>query len=244
VRGLDRLLYPLHWLVFRDAYRRGCKLLSFAETEADGGRDLARAAELTHDALLRRLYLRHAMDERRHAELFRQRGRSLLTPLSTNRSSFEVNWLTPGERGLDDLRVDDESDGQLLAFLHLSERAAAARFAVYESVLVSDPATRRVFVDILKDEVFHMNYTKVQLERVCPEHHGRRLVFARAKRLWTGYLRIATLVAGLLAGIVLVVQYFAVLPIFAFFAKRAARRDPIGFFERPPKAPSFGSQYG
>ena len=242
-RGLERLLYPIHWLVFRDAHRRGRKLLRFAETEADGGRDLARAAELTQDALLRRLYLRHASDEQRHAELFRRRGRSLLAPLDANRSPFEANWLAPGERGLDDLRVDEEGDGELLAFLHLSERAAAARFAIYESVLVSDPATQQVFADILRDEVFHMNYTEAQLQRVCPRHHGRKLFLARASRLWKGYLRIATFLAGLMGGAMLVVQYFALLPFFALLAKRAARREPVGFVPRPPKAPSLESQY-
>src|ERR671935_3319169 len=75
---LDRALRPLHRWVWRDPHRRARKLLRFAETEADGARDLSRAAELTTDALLRRLYLRHALDEQRHAELFRRRGRSIL----------------------------------------------------------------------------------------------------------------------------------------------------------------------
>ena len=34
-------------------------------------------------------------------------------------------WLTPGERGLDDLKVGEETDAPVLAFLHLSEKAAA-----------------------------------------------------------------------------------------------------------------------
>ena len=66
---LDRMLKPLHRWIWADARRRGRKLLRFAETEADGGRDLARAAELTHDAILRRLFFRHAGDEQRHAAL-------------------------------------------------------------------------------------------------------------------------------------------------------------------------------
>ena len=118
---------------FETDRRRGRKLLRFAETEADGGRDLARAAEVTSDALLRRLYLRHAADEQRHAELFRRRGQRILSalPAPTGARRFEANWLAPGERGLDDLRVERESDDSLLAFLHLSEKAAAGRFAVY-----------------------------------------------------------------------------------------------------------------
>jgi rubrerythrin len=245
VRGLERLLYPIHWFVFRDAWRRGNKLLCFAETEADGGRDLARAAELTGDALLRRLYLRHAEDERRHADLFRRRGKSLLGTLEDQgRSMLDASWLAPGERGLDDLRVDRETDESLLAFLHLSERAAASRFAVYERVLERDPDTRRVFSEILHDEAFHMNYTHAQLRRVCPRKYGARLFWARATRLWKGYLRLATALAGVMGACLLVVQYFVVLPLFALLAKRAARREAIGFFSREPKPVSFGSQYG
>src|SRR5437868_14396804 len=108
---LDRVLRPLHGVVWRDPQRRARKLLDFAETEADGGRDLARAAELTGDALLRRLYLRHAEDEQRHADLFRRRGRALLASIaSPGASARETNWLAPGERGLDDLRMDAETD--------------------------------------------------------------------------------------------------------------------------------------
>lgn len=45
----------LHRYVWRDPARRARKLLDFAQTEADGGRDLVRAAELTPDPVLRRL---------------------------------------------------------------------------------------------------------------------------------------------------------------------------------------------
>src|SRR5579859_3981857 len=175
--GLDRFLRPLHRWVWSNARRRGIKLLQFAETEADGGRDFARAAERTSDALLRRLYIRHAIDEQRHANLFRTRGRAILAalPKEDGSAGFQANWFSPGERGLDDLQVDKEKEDALLAFLHLSEKAAARRFAVYHEVLNVDPTTRDVFSDVLKDEAFHMNYTLTQLKRVSPRRHGLRL---------------------------------------------------------------------
>lgn len=215
--------------MWRDARRRARKLLTFAATEADGGRDLARAAELTRDPLLRRLFLRHALDEQRHADLFRARGRALLAgPVAGAPTAFEANWLAPGERGLDDLRVDGERDASLLAFLHLSEKAAAGRFAVYREV-IPDEATRDVFSRVLEDEVFHMAYTRSQLERVAPARHGLELWRARASRLWKAYLRAATALAGVLGTAVLLGQYFVVLPVFALLAKRAARREPPGW---------------
>src|SRR4051795_10980587 len=162
-------LNPIQRWVWRDPVRRGHRLLRFAEVEADGGRDLARAAELTPDARLRRLYLRHAQDEQRHADIFRRRGAELLRA-HKGKAGWQPDWLAPGERGLDDVEVERDRDGPLLAFLHLSEAAAAKRFALYRDALPQDPATQKMFERILRDEVFHMNYTKRELERVEPRH--------------------------------------------------------------------------
>lgn len=240
---LDRCLRPVHAYVWSDAGRRAKKLLDFAETEADGGRDLARAAELTADARLRRLYLRHALDEERHARMFRTRGKAMLAELPRgSEGGGRANWFAPGERGLDDLHVDREKDDTLLAFLHLSERAAAGRFAVYRDVLAIDPETRAVFDEILRDEAFHMNYTHAQLKRVCPKKHGFRLWTARLSRLWKGYLRLSSAVAGVMGAVILFAQYFLLLPVFALFAKRAARRQAPGW-SLPAGRTSLTSQY-
>src|SRR5712692_9243320 len=119
------MLKPLHRWIWRDSERRGHKLLRFGETETDGGRDLVRAAELTSDPLLRRLYLVHAADELRHGQLFRERGSELLRALALDsNSSFQAEWLAPSGHGVDDLDVNGRDD-ILLAFLHLAEKAAA-----------------------------------------------------------------------------------------------------------------------
>jgi len=224
------LLRPLHSWVWLDTARRARKLLRFAETEADGGRDLVRAAEVTPDPLLRRLFLFHARDEQRHAELFRRRGAGLLHALSgPSRSGYRADWLAPGERGLDDLRIEQLEDGALLAFLHLSEKSAAADFASYRDVLERDPSTRAVFEEVLRDEAYHMKYTLSQLVRVSPERHRLLLWRARVSRLWKGYLRLAIALAAVISGLILTILYFALLPPFAYLAKRAARQEPTGW---------------
>jgi rubrerythrin len=224
------LLRPLQFLVWNNLALKARNLLRFAETEADGGRDLARAAELTGDPILRRLFLHHARDEQRHADLFRRRGADLLRTLPPDaRAAVRTDWLTPGERGLDDLRVGRESDASLLAFLHLSEKAAAEDFAVYRQLLARDPETRAVFDEILRDETHHMNYTLAQLKRIEPAGKSRRLWLARGKRLWNGYLRLAGALAGLVSGVVLTLFYVVVLPAFALMAKRAQRKEPLGW---------------
>jgi len=228
--ALDRALLPLHRWVWQERGRCARKLLRFAETEADGGRDLARAAEVTRDPLLRRLFFRHAQDEERHAHLFRARGRELLRSAHPAGSgSFEANFFAPGERGLDDLRVESEGDESLLAFLHLSEEAAARRFVIYEKALAHDPETRDVFRRILHDEAFHMSYTHAQLTRIAGPRTRRRIWQARLGRLWKAYLRVAAALASVIGTLLLRVQYFVLLPPFVLLARRAARREREGF---------------
>lgn len=225
------MLEPLYRWIWSDPGRRARKLLSFAAVEADGGRDLVRAAELTRDPVLRRLYLRHAEDECRHAQLFRNRGIDLMNghQPGTGRATFQAEWLAPGERGLDDLQVERERDGALLAFLHLSEKSAARSFAQYRDALPNDPATRRVFEEVLRDEEFHMKYTRAQLSRTEPQKQRALIWRARFGRLWKAYLRLAMAVAGMISAVVLRLVYFVILPPFALLAKRAAGREPEGW---------------
>src|SRR5262252_9170199 len=241
----DRLLKSVHRWIWGDIERRIQKLLRFSETETDGGRDILRAAELTADPLLRRLYLEHAIDEFRHGVLFRCRAAALLkVSPSLSHSGFQGEWLAPGGHGLDDLEVDGESDSDMLAFLHLSEKAAASRFSVYRDVMQHDPPTRAVFEEILHDETFHMGYTLTQLARVEPERHRSHLWRARLSRLWKAYLRLATGLAGILGSILLTIQYFVLLPPFAWMAKRAGKRDPLGWVIVPPeRTDSLDRQY-
>src|SRR6185503_15494386 len=102
VDAMRLVLKPVQRWVWGDPARRGQRLLRFAEVEADGGRDLVRAAELTPDARLRRLYLRHASDERRHADIFRERALELLRAHPPG-DGAPGQWIAPGERGLDDV---------------------------------------------------------------------------------------------------------------------------------------------
>ena len=232
--ALDRMLTPLHRWIWRDTERRIHKLLRFGETETDGGRDILRASELTSDPLLRRLYLEHAIDEFRHGVLFRHRAAALLKVSASQRhSGFQGDWLAPGGHGLDDLQVDRESDTDMLAFLHLSEKAAASRFTVNRDVMEHDLPTRAVFEEILHDETFHMGYTLTQLARVEPRRHKHHLWRARFSRLWKAYLRLATGFAGIVGSIVLTIQYFVLLPPFAWLAKRAERRETPGWSVAP-----------
>jgi hypothetical protein len=229
VARLDRLLLPLHRWVWGDFDRRVRKLLAFAEVESDGGRDILRAAEVTPDSLLRRLYLEHAIDELHHGDLFRQRGAALLRTRSSRLKTLFNGSPLPGGHGLDDLSVQDEPDYRLLAFLHIAEKSAAGRFTIYRDLVDDDPQTKAIFEEILRDEVFHMNYTYTQLARVMPESYKKHVWRARATRVWKRYLRVAAALANVFGVTILTVLYFIVLPPFAWIAKRADRRGPRGW---------------
>lgn len=233
VAPLDRLMLPIHRWVWSDFDRRVRKLLAFGDVESDGGRDILRAAELTPDPLLRRLYLEHAIDELHHGDLFRQRGGALLRTRSTRLKTLFNGTPLPGGHGLDDLSVQDEPDRRLLAFLHVAEKAAAGRFTIYRELVDDDPQTREIFEEILRDEVFHMNYTYTQLARIEPRTYRRRVWLARANRVWKRYLRIAVAIASVMGAAILTLIYFVVAAPFAWFAKRADRREPLGWTPSP-----------
>jgi len=243
--GLDRMLAPVHRWIWRDPGRRLEKLRRFGETEIDGGRDILRAAELTPDPLLRRLYMLHAIDEHRHGLLFRKRAATLTRELpADSRPTADGGWIAPAGHGLDDLEVAEERDDTMLAFLHVAEKAAARRFAVYRDVMEHDADTRAIFEDILHDELFHMNYTLTQLVRVSPERHRRHLWRARFSRLWKAYLRVAAAIGSAMGGVILTIQYFVLLPPFALLAKRAGRREGRGWKPiAPERNESLTSQY-
>jgi hypothetical protein len=233
----------LQRLVWADARRRARLLLRFSEVEADGGQDLVRAAEETGDPVLRRLFLRHAGDEAHHAALFRDRALTLMRQDGSGRAA-PPRWLAPGERGLDDVRVGEERVESLLAFLHLSERAAARDFAAYARVLDRDPETREVFRRVVRDESFHMAYTRQQLLRLAPRRHGWILWRARLSRLWRLYLRGAGGLGAVFGTVVLSLQYYVLLPPFALFAARAARAEHDGWQAvSGARASRLGSQY-
>ena len=74
-----------------------------------------------------------------------------------------------------------------------------------------------------------MNYTYTQLARISPGTYRQRLWRARATRLWKRYVRVAAALAGVMGTALLTLQYFILLPPFAWLAKRAAKREPSGW---------------
>ena len=231
-------------LIWADPRRRARKLLQFAEVEAQGARDLFRAAEIADDPQLRRRLFAHARDEVRHAELFQARGLALRRTIADPGPDRALgDGFLPGERGFDRLVVEQERMTGLLAFIHLSERAASRAFAAYGAVLDHDPETQAVIGKIARDEEGHMRYSRAELSRLAPGHAPRALWAARLRRFWRAYLRLALILADMISKIILTLLYFLLLAPFAWVAKRAARREAPGWCAATRPCDKGGGQY-
>jgi hypothetical protein len=228
-------------------------LESFARTEADGGRDIAAAARRAQDEELRAHLERHAADEVRHAELFRSRARELraasgagpqrddeLDPrfdLARGRPSNEVD----GHGFLKLALFDELGEVAYVAMLHVAEQRAAALFEKHAHALGDDPATQAIFLEILKDEKYHVAYTGATLKRWRAQGRAREvggaLKSARGSRLLDGWKRLGMRSTAGLGRVVLFVAYYTAAAPFAL----ALRRQSVARGWRPAAARAAGA---
>lgn len=225
---LVRLVAPLVW---RSPRRIARKLESFAATEAGSALDMLKAAELCPDPRLRRLFFRHALDEARHAGLFRDQARAVAP--SVRRAASEYDLVHATRQNL------YERLGLLpfLAFVYVAERRGERQFRALAAHFRDDPALQALFQRIAKEERFHVAYARAQLRRL--ERNGRArevrraLAAARLKRAWEAWRRAGRRLGDGVARVLLGLIYLVVLPLFVLFA----RRDPahVGW-QRPNRA--------
>ena len=71
-RALGFFIEALAPIIWRSPAKMAAKLEGFAATESGSALDMFKAAELTDDPRLRRLFFRHALDEARHARMFHE----------------------------------------------------------------------------------------------------------------------------------------------------------------------------
>lgn len=243
--------------VWADPARTLLTLESFARTEADGGRDIASAARRVGDPELQRHLARHAEDEARHAELFRRRAEELRAAggaavaaasaagadvagdaaydLSRGRPAHEVDahgFLTLG-------LLDELGEVPYVAMLHVAEQRAARLFRVHADLTRADAATHGIFESILRDEQYHVAWTRSMLDTWRGQGRGdevkRALKDARASRLWGAWKRLGARSGATFGRVVLLVLYFTVLLPFGLLARAGRER---GGWRAPRPAPS------
>lgn len=256
---------PLHWLerrryraVWSDPHRSLLTLESFAETEADGGRDLVAAAgRITDDEVLTHIH-HHAQDEVRHADLFRTRAQVVAESqgkhlgakdeemgkaydLSGTRSPDQVNAHGFFQAGL----FDEMGEVGYVAMLHVAEKRAAHIFTQHRAAAksVGDQETAQIFEEILKDEKYHVAWTGTVLKRWRGEGRDmevkRALKSAQRGRALDAWRRLGIRSASGFATVLLCVVYWTALAPFGLFARRQKTRS--GW--QTPRGAAPSSQY-
>ncbi len=200
--------------------------------------DMLAAAESTERADLRRKYYLHALDEWRHAGIFADRLRALGGGSRAEAVIHDAGLLV--EHGVVGGRTLFERLGELefLAFVYVAERDAVEQFDVYVDRRLPDEGTLAALKDILKDEAFHVSYSRQECERFRKAGRGaevdRALFRVRTRRLWEGWLRFSRDLGDLVTTGWLTVLYFLVVSPFRLLARHADG----GWAPPPPPVPA------
>lgn len=171
------LLAPLAWRVPGHPARM---LHGFARAEQGSMIDLLAAANLTPSPARRALYLRHALDEGRHAGMFAHRSAELRKadrrlPLGPVHADTERLFERLGE-------------ARFLAFVHLGEARAQGQFASHLRTCRArgDERTVAMLTAIAADEAQHADYTAALLAELAGGAAQARRAVRRA-RLWEAF---------------------------------------------------------
>jgi hypothetical protein len=228
--ALVRLVTPLVWRVPGHGAR---KLYGFARAEQASRIDLLLAAQRTTSLPRRALYLRHALDETRHAAMFWRRSTELR--LDARRAPF-----TAPVADTEDL-FERLGERRFLAFVHRGERRGREQFELYARHFGErgDPRTEAVFEAILIDERRHEGYTRSLLVELAGGERAARSELRRAAlwEAWRLWRRAGRALAAAIYTLAMTLIYLVAGPI-AAVGLRALRRRARWQLAAPPPRPS------
>jgi len=206
MRWLVRLVTPIVWRIPGHA---GRKLHGFARAEEGSRIDLLQAARQTPSVVRRARYLRHALDETRHAAMFARASARLRRddgrpPLGPPVADTEELFERLGEVGF-------------LAFVHRGERRGRQQFEIYRDHFArrGDARTAAIFEAILADERQHEGYTREVLVEVAGGERPARAALRRAARweAWRTWRRAGRFVVERLYTVAMMALYVAIAPL-------------------------------
>lgn len=217
------------WVALRLAWRTprriAERLEGFAATEAGSALDMLKAAELESDPRLRKLFFRHALDEARHAQLFRAAARRIHP--EGERVLGEHALIRATRQNL----YADLGLTRFIAFVFLSERRAARQFAAIARRFRDDAIIRDLFAGVLRDEKFHVAYSKHLLERWRTEGRASEVRWAllrvRTGEAWRAWRRAGRVLGDAVARGFLLGVWAVALPLFALIER--SRSTPGGW---------------
>ncbi|MBM4391491.1 MAG: ferritin-like domain-containing protein [Deltaproteobacteria bacterium] len=206
---------------------------SFADSERASGIDMLAAAEHTERGDLRRKYFLHALDESKHAALFLSRAMALGGNKERARAALDDSG-TLQRHGTVEGRSMFERLGEMefLAFVWVAEADAVEQFGVYLERQLPDPETHATLQAILKDEHFHVSYSRQELDRFRKQGQVAEVewsLFRVRRDRWLGaWLRFSREFGVIVSGLWLGLAYAAMLGPF----RGLAALEPGGW--RPP----------
>ncbi len=215
----QRLLHALGMVSWNVSSRRTRLLQNFSQVERGSYYDMLAAAELTQSGPLRREYFFHALDEGRHAVLFRARAKALATLSRDEAALDEAGYL--GEHGIvtESYLFEQMDEPTFLAFVTLSETDAVEQFRVYVDKELPDEETLVMLRDILQDEENHVTYTLDALKSLGNEDISKLFRDMRWKLRKEAWLRFANVIGLKVSGIWLGLIYLLVVTPFRLFGR-------------------------
>jgi len=219
-------------------------LEAFSRTEIEGGRDIMAAIPHVRDPKLKIQLKKHAEDELRHGELFASRAAALraqlppgCSPPAVPEKTFDLargrHACQLDAHGIPTLdALDEHGVIAFVAMLWVNEQRAEAMFRVHRDLLASeDPQTAALFEQILRDERYHVSYTRAFLDRWRDEGRGAEVdaVLRRAVewRWWSAYKAYGARAGGRAGHLLLLAVYYTLALPFALVAR--LRRPPTGW---------------
>lgn len=164
---LARMTAPL---AFASRRRTAKQLFTFALAEQESMLELRAAAARCPSPERSALYLRHALDEERHATIFATHAAEI------RREIGKAPWGHP--RTACENLYERLGEVDFLAFVHRGEMRGRSQFEVYEKYFArrGDDKLRAMFAALIGDERGHESYTGEWLVREAGEGGARKAI--------------------------------------------------------------------
>lgn len=240
--GLMTRDWPL-WLVSSIVWRlpgkTSLKLAGFSHTEQGSGLDMLAATEETERREMRARYFRHALDELKHAGMFKRRAADL-APKSTSRAAAvleDTNFIASHGINQSESLFSQLGELEFLAFVWVAEKRAVEQFDIYTDILKKDQETVDLFNNIFGDEKFHVSYSRAELDKYAAEGMEKEVKEAisrvRRRRWLEIWLRFSRVLGDFMSKLWLGLIYIFIIGPSAVMAK-LTEKEAIGFVRPEP----------
>jgi len=219
-----RFVAPFVW---RSEKKTTAKFRGFSATEAGSALDMLKAAELEKDSRRRRLFFRHALDEARHSNYFRDQAKSMDPDFAGREGKYNLIHATR-QNLFQNLCLTE-----FMAFVYIAEKRGEAHFRSLMAHFKDRPAVYDMFARIVKDEQFHVRYSKRILDEWSRGGRKSEVKAALRKvqlnRAWGAWRRQGRRLGDLTSRLVLKIAYFIVVPPFSLMQYLLQRTSSIGW---------------